>query len=253
MTHSKDDTVVTVIGCGDAFASGGRLQTCFHVQAPGADLLIDCGATAYHGLKQRGVAVSEIDTLVISHFHGDHYGGIPFLLLEEAIRGREQPLTIISPPSGRERITKLLDSLYPGTEVLEKLNLLFKTYPEGGVLQAGQVEISAYPVAHSPETLPHGIRMAIAGKVISYSGDTAWTPMLVELARDADLFLCECNFFESEVKGHMSYKTLLAYDDQLMYRKILLTHFDAEMLDNIHRVSHPCAEDGLQIRLPASY
>lgn len=248
-----DEIVITIIGCGDAFAGGGRLQTCFHVHSPDTNLLIDCGATAYYGLKKQGIAIREIDIIIISHFHGDHYGGVPFLLLEEAIRGREQPLTIISPPSGRERITKLLDILYPGTGVMEKLNLLFKTYPKDGVLQADHLEITAYPVVHSPDTLPHGIRIDIGQHTIGYSGDTEWTPLLIELARDADLFLCECSFFESEVNGHMNYQTLLAYDSQLTYKRILLTHLDTEMLDNLERVTHPCAEDGLQIRLSASY
>src|SRR5690606_23724521 len=162
--------------------------------------------------------IRDIDTIVISHFHGDHYGGVPFLLLEEAIQRREEPLTIISPPTGRERITRLLDQLYPSTEVLGSLNLMFKTYIPDGVLQADHLEVTAFPVVHTPDTLPHGLRIGIGGKVISYSGDTAWTPMLIELAREADLFICECNFFDSEIKGHLNYKTFQRYDDQLNYK-----------------------------------
>jgi len=243
------ETTVTVIGCGDAFASGGQLHTCFFIQAPHASLLLDCGATAYHGIKKEGINVGDIDAIVISHFHGDHYGGVPFLLLEEAGKNRKKPLAIISPPTGKDRITKLLEQLYPGSNVLAKLNLLFKTYVPDGVLQADHFEITAFPVAHTPDTLPHGVRVRTGGKTIGFSGDTAWTPILIELARDADLFICECNYFQSEIKGHMNYKTLLAYDDQLLYKQLLLTHFGEEMIQCRDQLKHSYAYDGRKIVL----
>lgn len=243
------DTKVTIIGCGDAFASGGRLQSCFYIQSARTRLLLDCGATAYHGIKKHGINIADIDTIVVSHFHGDHYGGIPFLLLEEAVRQRQQPLTIISPPTGHERIAQLLEQLYPGSDVLGKLNLLFKTYIPGSMLEADQLEITALPVVHVAETMPHGLRIAVGGKVISFSGDTGWTPILIELARDADLFICECNFFDSQVSGHMNYRTLQAFDDQLNYRQLILTHLGPEMFENVHQITHRCAEDGLEIVL----
>lgn len=240
---------ITVVGCGDAFASGKHLHTCFHLKSAHSSLLLDCGATAYFGLKKQGINIGDIDTIVISHFHGDHYGGIPFLLLEAAVGRREEPLTIISPPTGKERITRLLEQLYPGSEVLSKLNLDFKTYVSSGVLQANHWEIRAVPVMHTPDTLPHGLRIKAGDTVISYSGDTAWTPALIELAKDADLFICECNFFDSDVEGHLNYKIFQAHDDQLRYKRLLLTHLGAEMLVNLDRVKHPYAVDGLEIAL----
>lgn len=243
------ELTVTIIGCGDAFTSGGQLHTCFSIKAPHTNLLIDCGATAYYGIKKQGIKIDDIDTIVISHFHGDHYGGVPFLLLEEAVRNREKPLTIISPPTGKERITRLLDQLYPESNVLNKLNLIFKNYRIDGVLQADHLEIAAFPVEHAVDTLPHGLRLGVAGKIISFTGDTGWTPMLIELARDADLFICECNYYHSEVKGHMNYETLLVYDDQLLYKQLLLTHLGDEMIRHRDQIRHPCAHDGLNVVL----
>lgn len=244
-----ENTTVKIIGCGDAFGSGGRLHTCFYIRAGHTNVLLDCGATAYHGIKQQSINIHDIDMVVISHFHGDHYGGIPFLLLDEAIHQREKPLTIISPPTGKERIERLLGQLYPGTAVMDKLDIHFKTYLPGKAIHALGLDVQAWPVAHSPEALPHGVRINTGNKVIAYSGDTEWTPALIELSRNADLFLCECNFFELEVVGHMNYKTLQAHDDQLGYKRILLTHLGGEMLRNQSWIAHNCAEEGLEIVL----
>lgn len=244
-----EEITVTVVGCGDAFTSGGQLHTCFYIKAPHTKLLLDCGATAYYGIKRQGLNVDDIDTIVISHFHGDHYGGVPFLLLEAAVQNREKPLTIISPPTGKERIARLLDQLYPGNRVFDKLNLMFKNYRVDGVLQADHLEIAAFPVEHTPDTLPHGLRLGINGKIISFSGDTGWTSMLIELARDADLFICECNYYHSDIKGHMNYKTLLSYGEQLLYKRMLLTHLGREMIQYRDQINHPCAYDGMTLVL----
>ena len=100
---------------------------------------------------------------------------------------------------------------------------------------------------HVPEALPYEVRINTGSKAIAYSGDTEWTPALIELARDADLLLCECNFFESEVAGHMDYATLRAHDHELGYKRMILTHLGGEMLRNRHRIAHDCADEGMEI------
>ncbi|MDX2494149.1 MAG: MBL fold metallo-hydrolase, partial [Desulfuromusa sp.] len=87
------------IGTGDAFGSGGRLNSCFHLAAAGEQLLLDCGCSSLIGMQRCGVIPSEIDTVIISHLHGDHFGGIPYLLLEgKYISQRIRPLTLVGPP-----------------------------------------------------------------------------------------------------------------------------------------------------------
>ena len=73
---------LTIVGCGDAFGSGGRYNTCFFLETAKANLLIDCGASALPALKARAIDLNRIDAIVLSHLHGDHYGGLPFLLLD---------------------------------------------------------------------------------------------------------------------------------------------------------------------------
>lgn len=97
--------------------------------------------------------------------------------------------------------------------------------------------------------MPHGLRIQAGSKTIAYSGDTEWTSALQTLAKNADLFICECNFYEKEVAGHMNYKTLMKHISTLEYKRILLTHLGDKMLENQKNISLDCAWDGKKITL----
>jgi ribonuclease BN (tRNA processing enzyme) len=240
---------LTIIGCGDAFGSGGRLTTCFYVQSARGNFLIDCGASAIPGLKKNNVNIDDIDTILLTHFHGDHYGGVPFLLLEAAVYGRTKPITIISPPGCRPKLEQLLALLYPGTEVLSKLDIRFIEYEPFETIKTTYLEVKAFPVVHSQAAQPHGLRIKVDDKIISYSGDTTWADNLIELSKDADLFICECNFFALSVKAHLNYHLLQTKLPLLSCKRILLTHFDTEMLQNREHVKEECAVDGMVVEL----
>lgn len=240
---------LTFIGSGDAFGSGGRLSTCFYVEAPGSGFLIDCGASSIPGLKMHRIDSNSIDTVLITHFHGDHFGGLPFFLLEAAIYRREKPITIVSPPGCKEKVSQLLSLLYPGTVVLKKLNIRFLEYQPFETIVTGELKVQAYPAIHSEAALPHGLRIQISDKIISYSGDTEWSDNLIPLSAEADLFICECNFFDLQVKGHMNYQELKSRLPGITSKKIILTHFDNEMLNNIDRVDAECSFDGMIVKI----
>ncbi|MFA4868864.1 MAG: MBL fold metallo-hydrolase [Pedobacter sp.] len=238
---------VKIIGCGDAFGSGGRLNTCFYVNAGPVRFLVDCGATSLPGLKQHGINADDIDAIVISHFHGDHYGGVPFVLLDAAIHSRTKKMQVISPVGGQRRIAALLDLLYPGTEVLEKLDVEFLEYGANEVLNLEGWSLQAFDVLHSERALPHGLRIEVADKVIAYSGDTSWTDALFPLSADADLFICECNFFDLQVKGHLNYLELEKRLPEFSCKRMVLTHFDPQMLDMLDEVHVECLSDGIEL------
>ncbi len=87
--------LLTIIGCGDAFGSGGRMQTAYHVRSGSTSFLIDCGATALIGLERAGLSPDEIPTIFLSHLHGDHFAGLCWWLLHaQHVTRRTAPLTV---------------------------------------------------------------------------------------------------------------------------------------------------------------
>lgn len=247
--NMDNNIILTVIGSGDAFGSGGRLNTCFHVQTADCQLLIDCGASVLSGLKARGLRVADIDAILITHFHGDHYGGLPFFLLDYARQQNAKPLTIISPPECKKRVQGLLDLLYPGSLDLDSITVDFISYQPFEVLKTTNLVVQTFPVIHVEAAIPNALRISLANKIISYSGDTEWTPVLVDVAKDADLFICQCNYYEKASKGHLNYQTLQKHLPELSCKRIWLTHFDVDMLDNINKIELEYAEDGKQITI----
>lgn len=222
---------LTVLGCGDAFGSGGRLQTSFLIETANNKILLDCGATILPALHKNGFSSAEIDAVIVTHIHGDHYGGLPFLLLEAAKRyQRSKPLTILGPTGLKERVQQLLPLLYPATEdVFEAFPIHYQAYWQGKN-EVLDVVVEAWEVKHAAGSLPHGVRITHKEKVLAFSGDTAWHENLIPISQDADLFICECNLWTGENPGHISWEVLQQHLPQLSAKEIRLTHLGDEML-----------------------
>ena len=71
-----------ILGCGDAFGSGGRNQSGYLVEANDRLFLLDCGPTTLLAMKRAGIDPGRLDAILVSHLHGDHFGGIPFFFIE---------------------------------------------------------------------------------------------------------------------------------------------------------------------------
>jgi ribonuclease BN (tRNA processing enzyme) len=246
--------VVTLefVGCGDAFASGGRFQTCFLVRGSGAPVLIDCGASAPVALQRGGIDPSRIGLVLVSHLHGDHAGGLPFLLMDAAYnRPRTEPLVVAGPPGVEARVLETLEALYPGTRqaVSARVPVRFVELERRREMTVGGVRVTAFGVEHSQKTPCLGMRVELDRKVIAYSGDTQWTPALIELSRGADLFVCECTGFDEPLYSHVSHAELARHASEFDGVRMVLTHLGPRMLAHAAEARWPCAHDGLIIEV----
>jgi ribonuclease BN (tRNA processing enzyme) len=241
---------VRFLGCGDAFGSGGRLQTCFHLEGGGEPLLIDCGATSLQALKREQIDPASIASVALSHLHGDHFGGLPWLIMDGRFAHRTKPLVISGPAGTEQRVRTAWEALYPGAPDSElPFGLRYLEYLEGQPAALADAEITPFEVIHSSGAPSYGLQVRYGARLISYSGDTEWTDSLVDLAQGADLFICECNFYEMQVPGHLDFRTLKARLAQLDCRRLILTHLGAEMLERASSLELETAVDGLAVDL----
>jgi ribonuclease BN (tRNA processing enzyme) len=244
--------VVTVqfVGSGDAFGSGGRFQTCISLRWEEAYVLVDFGASSLIALKRLGVAPSTIDAVVISHLHGDHFGGIPFLVLDQQFARRERPLVVAGPPGLRERVIQAMEVLFPGSaHVQRRFELRLLELSERSPTPVGSVEVTAIPVVHASGSPAYGLRLLVGNKVVAYSGDTEWTDTLLEVAADADLFVCEAYVFDRTIKYHLSHAALQQHRERLRCRRLILTHPSADLLGRRPLLDTELAEDGLVLTI----
>jgi len=241
---------VQFLGSGDAFGSGGRFQTCFYVNSETTRFLIDCGASSLIAMRRFGVDPSKIDIILLSHLHGDHFGGIPFLILDGQFQRRTRPLTVAGPPGVEARLHDAMEVLFPGSsQVQRKFTTEFIELNDKNKTTIGSLAVTAYGVIHPSGNQPYALRIECGGKVIGYSGDTEWTDELLKVGRGADLFICEAYFFEKKIKYHLDYKALMDRLSQIGYRRIILTHMSEDMLQRLQGLDVEGAEDGKQILL----
>jgi ribonuclease BN (tRNA processing enzyme) len=245
------EVVVQFLGSGDAFGSGGRYQTCVYVTSEQCHFLIDCGASSLIAMKRWGVRPSTIDVILLTHLHGDHFGGLPFFILDaQLISKRTKPLVVAGPPGLQRRIYEAMEVLFPGSSgVQQKFSLAFVELMDGTQAPIGPLTVTPYQVVHASGAPPYALRIACSGKVLAYSGDTEWTEALLQAAHGADLFICEAYFFAKKVKYHLDYKTLLRHRPDLGCRRVIMTHMSEEMLTKLPHLELEAAEDGQRIVL----
>jgi ribonuclease BN (tRNA processing enzyme) len=239
---------LTFLGSGDAFGSGGRAQACLHLDGGADPLLLDCGATGLISLKRERIDPASIGWVALSHLHGDHFAGLPWLILDGQFSKRSKALVVAGPAGVRDRVERTFECLYPGaTDVQRAFETSFVEFAGGSPTELGPAVITPFEVRHGSGAPPYALRVEYAGKVIAYSGDTEWTDTLIEAADGADLFVCECNFFDKTGPGHLDYRTLLEQRSRLGCERIVITHMNADMLARLDEVELEAAADGVVI------
>lgn len=238
---------ILFLGSGDAFGSGGRLQSSILVESPEGRFLIDCGPSALIGLKRFGFDASGIGTVLISHLHGDHYGGVPFLVKETQVTGeRENPLVIAGPYALESHVENVMKLFFPSPENPRSgFWPDFRILPQSEKTQIGDLAVTAYPAKHSKMANPLSLRIECGGKTIAYSGDTEWNEFLPVVCKDADVFICETFEYDRSAGNHLDYLTLMEHRRELDCKRILLTHLGDSMLKRCGAIELECAYDGM--------
>jgi ribonuclease BN (tRNA processing enzyme) len=239
------------VGCGDAFGSGGRSNTCFHVTGHGVNFLIDCGASSLPALKRLGIARDAIDLILITHFHGDHFAGLPFLLLDAQFSRRTRPLVIAGPEGIEMRLAQVMEALFEhSSKTKQRFELSVVALKPEQARSFGAVKVTPFPVVHGESGGPFlAYRIETEGRVIAYSADTEWTETLIPLARDADLFIAESYYYDKIVKNHLSLATLEAHLSEIKPKRLILTHMSDDMLGRLDGLRHTAAHDGMIVEL----
>jgi ribonuclease BN (tRNA processing enzyme) len=242
---------VRFVGSGDAFGSGGRFQTCILVDAAGTRFAIDFGTSSLIALAQQGIAHNSIDTVLLTHLHGDHCGGVPFMLMDAMLGARrDRPLTIAGPPDTRAHLEAIREALFPGSSVMvPRFPLEYVEMTVGRPYIVGKVRVTPFAAKHTAETNPTSLRVTVGDAVIAYTGDTEWTDELARMGAGADLVIAECYAFAKPVKWHLNYPTLVEHVNDFDAKRVIITHMSREMLAHVDGLPLDAAHDGMVVEL----
>lgn len=229
---------VTIVGCGDAFGSGGRMNTCFWLETAKGTLVVDFGASSLVALKALKLDPNRIDGIVLSHLHGDHFGGLPLLLLDyQFLARRERPFLIAGPTGTRARLDALMEAFFPkSTGSKWRFPWSVQEIAPGVPDEVLGHAIVTAEVVHQSGTPSTALRLSDGAKTFAYSGDTEWTDALLPIVREADLFVCECYGFAGKLSGHLSWEILQPRLGDLAARRTMLTHMNPTMLARLGEV-----------------
>jgi len=240
---------VTVAGSGDAFGSGGRFQTCIALaDEPGAapHTLIDCGATSLTALRQQRIDPHRIRTVVLTHLHGDHFGGLPFLILDGQFRRRTEDLTVVGPPGTGERLTAAMEALFPGSSTVQRrFQVRVREHLERTPAELGDTQVTAFEVRHASGAPAYAVRVSRGDTTVAYSGDTEWTDVLLDATSGAQLCLLE-GYSPSPVRWHLDLDSLTRHRDRFDCGRMVLTHLSPTAL-SMDLSDWEVAEDGLRL------
>jgi ribonuclease BN (tRNA processing enzyme) len=239
-----------ILGCGDAFGSGGRHQSSYLIESRDRLFLLDCGPTTLLALKRAGFELRRLDAVILSHLHGGHFVGLPFIFIDYLYRQpKDTPIIIAGPPRTEEKVRELWRIMYGGGANKELPPVDFQILTPDQPTEVAVIDVRPFRVPHQSDEISLGLKIVCDGKQVLFSGDSLWTENFIEQARGSDLFLCECSFYREQPGMHVNFKALQANLARLTCRQLLLTHLGEEMLAHRDELGVKCAQDGMVIEI----
>jgi ribonuclease BN (tRNA processing enzyme) len=243
------------LGTGDAFGSGGRFNTCFLIERAGNSMLIDCGASSMIAMRRFGVDPNSIAAILLTHLHGDHFGGLPFFILDaQLVSRRTRPLAIIGPKGTAARSEALMEVSFPGSSKVERrfaIETIEIDVRERTSMPGVDAFVTGFPVRHPSGAPSLALRVECDRCVVAYTGDTEWTDELLDTASAVDLLIAEAYTFERPIPFHLDFATLREKLPLIGAKRVVLTHMSRDMLARNADAYPGCevAFDGMRIEL----
>jgi ribonuclease BN (tRNA processing enzyme) len=236
-----------VVGSSPAWPNPGGAQSGYLIEGPGR-VLLDCGPGVLARLRE-----SEnwplLDAIVITHFHLDHWGDLVPWVWGSMFRfgGTGPTIELWLPPGGRRRLAEFGARL--GTEEMFERAFACREYEPERAFRVVELEIVAVPLPHYG-IATYGMRVTNGDRTLAYSGDSGPSERLADLARDADLFVCEATLetpeADGELRGHLAPEEMLASFEASGAKRLLVTHRPRE-LGPVDGLEH--AYDGMVLEL----
>lgn len=215
---------ITILGSANAVPKTGQDNTHLLIKTAGKLIMVDCGNSPFAKLAAAGTSINEVTDLILTHYHADHMGSLPLLLMDMWLEGRDKPLVIHGLAITLDRARKLLDvfdwrqwkGMYPVT---------FNIIPDEGIegfLRDADCVISALPVQHLVPAI--GLRITYSdGRVTGYSCDTEPCENVLKLADGAEVLIQEA---AGLAKGHTSAEQAGELARNAGVRKLVLIHYE---------------------------
>ena len=249
---AQKPVTLTILGSGDAFASGGRAQAGYVLEIGGKRVLLEAGPSVLAEMKRNGIAADSLDLILISHLHGDHFCGLPFLFLEYMYeRPRKRPLTIAGPKNLEKRTWTLMRAMYSRYNFQQlQSEVKWVVLEPGERYRIAGLKISTIRSPHTSPDVSLSLKIVAAAKTFVFSGDTGWNDELVEFSASADLLLCECTYYESDhLRFHMNYPELRRNLDRFKVKRMILTHLGREPIEHAREIDIEMGFDGMKLEL----
>lgn len=238
---------VHFLGSGDAFGSGGRNQSAYLLEDGSHLYLIDCGPSTLPAFRRSGLDPGNLDAVILSHLHGDHFGGLPFFFIHYLYdKPRTRPLVVAGPLGTEERVRSLMTLMYGEKEL--PFAVFAALEPDTATHVAG-ANVLGFRVPHQNDAVSLGLRVKVAGRTVLFSGDSSWTDQFITQSRGADMFICECCYYDVRSTSHMNYLEIEARRERLECKRLILTHMGEEMLARRRSLPVSTAEDGLVVEI----
>ena len=219
-----------ILGSANAVPKIGQDNTHLLIEGEEKLVLVDCGDNPVVKLTEAGSSILDITDLVLTHFHADHVGSLPVLIMGMWLEKRTSPLVIHGLKVTLEKAVQLLD-LFGWKDWPNMFPVRFNTVDDNGAVNFitdGGMRISALPVLHLVPTI--GLRVeSDEGRVIAYSCDTEPCPNVIRLADGADVLLQES---AGLAKGHTSPEQAGELAAAAGVRKLILVHYDNRVAES---------------------